>query len=143
MRTVPLTAIGEVEAGAIAERDAYPLVAETLVAILVCPRPTGAESRIRGGAAAARGRARFATLPGSRSTRSRPAMEPSSLPIILAAERGFAFADLYAIGLVFCAIRAVRGDRRPLPSARPRVLGGHHLPRPRRRSRRSRSSSSG
>jgi NhaP-type Na+/H+ or K+/H+ antiporter len=30
-------------------------------------------------------------------------MEPSSLPITLAAERGFAFADLYAIGLVFCA----------------------------------------
>jgi AcrR family transcriptional regulator len=41
MRTVPLTAIGEVEAGAIAERDAYPLVAETLVAILVPPAPDG------------------------------------------------------------------------------------------------------
>ena len=37
MRTVPLTAIGEVEAGAIAKRDAYRLVAETLVAILVPP----------------------------------------------------------------------------------------------------------
>lgn len=31
-------------------------------------------------------------------------MEPSSLPITLAAERGFAFADLYAVGLVFCAV---------------------------------------
>ena len=37
MRTVALTAIGEVEAGAIAKRDAYRLVAETLVAILVPP----------------------------------------------------------------------------------------------------------
>jgi AcrR family transcriptional regulator len=37
MRTVPLTAIAEVEAGVIAERDAYSMVAETLVAILVPP----------------------------------------------------------------------------------------------------------
>lgn len=37
MRTVALTAIGEVEAGAIARRDAYGLVAETLIAILVPP----------------------------------------------------------------------------------------------------------
>lgn len=35
MRSVPLTAIGEIEAGAIAKRDAYRLVAETLIAILV------------------------------------------------------------------------------------------------------------
>ncbi len=31
-------------------------------------------------------------------------MSPTTLPTIIAAGRGWSFADLYAIGLVFCAI---------------------------------------
>ena len=31
-------------------------------------------------------------------------MDPIAIPMITAAGRGFAFADLYAIGLIFCAV---------------------------------------